>query len=158
MKNKFHQTTQTTATLLIVGTLTIFVQNGFAQESKKNSSQLEQTSNKFKGKLIPMPVGDLDSAFSNVNVQRNPFQKPLESEITNTDDLYLTLKFKGLVKSSNKVLAIIETNDIQKFYSVGEILDNGFLIKSISFEDISVDISNGSKDYRLMLNNYKKSL
>ena len=158
MKNKSQQTTQTSAAILIVGILTIFSQYSFAQEFNKNLPQSKQTLNKFKGSLIPMPIGDLNSALSNVNAQRNPFQKPLESEITNTDDLYLTLKFKGLAKSGNNILAIIESNNNQKFYSVGETLDNGFLIKSISFENISVDISNGSKNYRLMLNKYNKSL
>jgi len=105
-----------------------------------------------------MPIGNLESALSKVNSKRNPFQKPSKTEITNTDDLYLTLQFKGLARSGNKSLAIIQSEGIQKFYAVGDTLNNGFSIKSISFEDISVDVSNGSKNYRLILNNLKKSL
>ncbi len=153
MQNSFHQKLQTFAVFLILGNIGFFGNYGFADELKK-SSKSDQSNNE----LIPMPVGDLKSALTKVNSQRNPFQNPSKSEITNIDDLYLTLKFKGLAKSGNKLLAIIESEDIQKFYAVGDSLNNGFLVKSISFEEISVDISNGSKNYRLILNNLNKSL
>ena len=108
--------------------------------------------------LLPLPTIDIQSIADKVNSQRNPFQKPLESEIFNTEDLYSTLLFKGLANSNDQLFAIIENANIQKFYKVGDTLENGFFIKSISFEDISVDISNGSSEYRLILTNFKNTL
>ena len=157
MKNQIHLTLQASAASLIVGILAISGQNGFADEYKNNLPTLNQTSNEYKERLIPMPIGNKKSASSKVNPKRNPFQKPLKSEMTNIENLYLTLQLRGLAKSKNKSIAIIESEEIQKFYGIGDTLDNGFLIKSISFEDKSVDISNGSKNYRLIFNNFKKS-
>ena len=158
MNNSIHQPFLTSAATLIFGCLIFSGEHSFAEEIKKDLTSSDQIFNKSTDKLTPMPIGNLESALSKVNSKRNPFQIPSKSEITNIDDLYLTLKFKGLAKSGNKLLAIIESEDIQKFYAVGDSLDNGFMIKSISFEDISVDISNGSKNYRLILNKLNKSL
>ena len=143
MQNQTRLSLQITLASLIVGSLTIFGKNGFAEQDKKD--------------LLPLPIGNIESAFSKVNTKRNPFQKPLKSEITNIDDLYSTLQLKGLAKSGNKSLAIIESEKIQGFYGIGDVLENGFTIQSISFEDISVDISNGSKNYRLILNKLNES-
>lgn len=128
------------------------------EENNNNSSSLQQSlSNKKNSKdlLIPMPMGDFGSASERVNINRNPFQDPAKSEITNIDNLHASLQFKGVALSGNKLSAIIKTEDIQKFYEVGDIMENGFTIKSISYEDITVDLSNGSKNYRLTLSNLK---
>ena len=158
MKNQIHLKLQTSAASLIVGILAISGQNGFAEEHNKILPAMNQASNTFEEQLIPMPIGNRKSASSKVNPKRNPFKKPLKSEMTNIEDLFLTLRLKGLAKSSNNSLAIIESEKIQKFYGIGDTLENGFLIQSISFEDISVDISNGSKNYRLILNNLNKAI
>ena len=158
MNNSIPKTVLTSATAVIFGCLLFCGEYSFAEEIKKDLTSSDQILNKSKDKLIPMPIGNLESALSKVNSKRNPFQKPSKAEITNTDDLYLTLQFKGLARSGNKSLAIIQSEGIQKFYAVGDTLDNGFSITSISFEETSVDVSNGSKNYRLILNNLKKSL
>ena len=59
--------------------------------------------------------------------------------------------FKGIARSGSKLLAIIETDNVQKFYEVGDLMDNGFIINSISYEETSVEVSNGSKNYKLIL-------
>ena len=158
MNNFVHQTFLTFTATLLFGCLHFSGQYCFAEEINKDLTSSDQILNNSKYKLIPMPVGNIESAISKVNSKRNPFKNPSKSEITNTDDLYLTLQFKGLAKSRNESIAIIQSEGIQKFYSVGDTLDNGFLIKSISYEDVSVDISNGSRNYRLILNNLKNSL
>ena len=158
MKNSNSQKILTSAASVIFGCLLFSGEYSFAEEINKDLKSSDQILNRSKEKLIPMPIGNLESALSKVNSKRNPFQKPSKAEITNTDDLYLTLQFKGLARSGNKSLAIIQSEGIQKFYAVGDTLNNGFSIKSISFEDISVDVSNGSKNYRLILNNLKNSL
>jgi len=158
MNNSIPKTVLTSAAVAIFGCLFFSGEYSFAEEIKKDLTSSDQILNKSRDKLIPMPIGNLESALSKVNSKRNPFQKPSKTEITNTDDLYLTLQFKGLARSGNKSLAIIQSEGIQKFYAVGDTLNNGFSIKAISFEDISVDVSNGSKNYRLILNNLKKSL
>jgi len=158
MNNVIAQTILNSVSTFIFGCLLFSGDYSFAEEIKKDFTSSDQILNKSKDKLIPMPIGNLESALSKVNSKRNPFQKPSKAENTNTDDLNLTLQFKGLAKSGNKSLAIIQSEGIQKFYAVGDTLDNGFSIKSISFEETSVDVSNGSKNYRLILINLKKSL
>ena len=56
-----------------------------------------------------------------------------------------------MAQSDKKLVAIIETENGQKFYEVGDTLDNGFVIQFISLENVTVDISNGTKKYRLTL-------
>ena len=51
-----------------------------------------------------------------------------------------------MAQSDKKLLAIIETDNGQKFYKVGDTLDNGFVIQFISLENVTVDISNGTKN------------
>ena len=68
------------------------------------------------------------------------------------------MKFKGLVKANEKVMAIIANDNEQKMYTVGDILSNGFTIKSISLNKKTVDISNGFKNYRLTLTYLKNTL
>ena len=85
------------------------------------------------------------------NINRNPFQDPSKSELTNIEDIYSALVFKGIARSGDKLVAIIETDDFQKFYEVGDLMDNGFTIDSISYEETSVEVSNGSRKYKLVL-------
>ena len=130
-----------------------------AEEIKNSNSQLSKINPQTNTyKLIPMPVGDFESASKRVDIKRNPFQDPAKSEMTNIDNLYTALQFKGVVLSGNKLSAIIKTNDVQKFYEIGDIIDNGFTVNSISYEDITVDVSNGSKKYRLTLSKFKNLL
>jgi len=128
------------------------------EEHKNNSLLIEDASNtnKFlKDDLRPMPIGDFKSASERVNIKRNPFQDPAKSELTNIDDIYSALVFKGLARSGDKLVAIIETEDVQKFYEVGDLMDNGFTIDSISYEETSVEVSNGSRKYKLILSGLK---
>ena len=123
-----------------------------------NSLLIEDGSNTnkiLKDDLRPMPIGDFKSASQRVNIKRNPFQDPAKSELTNIDDIYSALVFKGLARSGDKLVAIIETEDVQKFYEVGDLMDNGFTIDSISYEETSVEVSNGSRKYKLILSGLK---
>ena len=130
-----------------------------AQEKKIHSLPIKKESiqpDKSTKDLIPMPSGDINTSSTKVNFNRNPFQEPLKTEFPTIDNLYSSLKFRGLAYSNNKPFAIIETDNNQKFYKVGDSLDNGFVIKFISLDDVTVDISNGSKNYRLSLLDIKK--
>jgi len=125
-----------------------------AAEKKIHSLPIEKELNqpdKPSENLIPMPSGDIDTSSSKVNFYRNPFQEPLKTEFPTIQNLYSSLRFKGLAKSDNKLFAIIETDTGQKFYEVGDKLENGFIINFISLENVTVDIYNGSKKYRLTL-------
>tara|TARA_B100002051_G_C16575626_1_gene554884 strand:+ start:67 stop:492 length:426 start_codon:yes stop_codon:yes gene_type:complete len=119
---------------------------------KKEFNKVE----KYTNDLIPMPAGDIDTSSTKVNFDRNPFQEPLKTEYPTIENLYSSLRFKGLAQSDTKLVAIIETDNGQKFYEVGDTLDNGFVIKLISLENVTVDISNGSKRYRLSLADIEK--
>ena len=109
-------------------------------------------------KLSKMPIGNLDAASKKVQINRNPFQETGEIEFVNVSNLNSYLNFKGLVKSEDKLMAIIATKEGQNLYSVGDSLGSGFFVQSISLENVTVDISNGSKKYRLILSNVKNKL
>lgn len=113
-------------------------------------------SDKPSKELKPMPAGNINGSSIKVNFDRNPFQKPSKAEFPTIQNLYSSLFFKGLAQSEKKVVAIIETENGQKFYEVGDSLENGFSIQSISLENITVDISNGTKNYRLTLSDIQK--
>jgi hypothetical protein len=109
-------------------------------------------------KLSKMPVGNLDSASKKVQINRNPFLEPEEIEFVNISNLNTSMNFKGLVQSQDKLMAIIATKDGQNLYRVGDALGSGFLIQAISLENVTVDISNGFRKYRLFLSNVKNKL
>ena len=131
-----------------------FVTEIHSEEQKNNSLLIEgglNTNKLLKDDLMPMPIGDFKSASQRVNNKRNPFQDPAKSELTNIEDIYSALLFRGIARSGDKLVAIIETDDFQKFYEVGDLMDNGFTINSISYEETSVEVSNGSRNYKLIL-------
>ena len=99
--------------------------------------------------LIPYPVGNIESSSKKVNFDRNPFLNPINIEINNIQDLYAGLDFKGIAQTQSQTIAIISVNNKQKTYKVGDKLDNGFLIQSISLEKGTVDIGNGRNSFRL---------
>ena len=147
--------------IIFLGLFSIIDQGNFAQSLKEKSSQDIQTNNKYSrdnDTLLPMPLGDFNSASRKVDIDRNPFKLQSIYEFPIISNINSNLKFKGIVHSDKKTKAIIEIAGIQKFYKEGELLSNGFLIKSISLQNKSVDISDGTKNFRLILNNFKNSL
>tara|TARA_E500000331_G_scaffold227897_1_gene218119 strand:- start:6787 stop:7287 length:501 start_codon:yes stop_codon:yes gene_type:complete len=106
--------------------------------------------------LIPMPIGQFDEAFKKVKSSRDPFQDTPIVESNNLEVLKSALRFKGIVKSGDDLLVMIKTTKGQEFYKVGDSLGNGFLIKGISQKDLTVDISNGFRFYRLSLYSLSK--
>ena len=131
----------------------------FARENKNHSLPIKREFNELEKNnkdLLPMPAGDINSSSNKVNFNRNPFQEPLKTEYPTIENLYSSLRFKGLAQSDTKLVAIIETDNGQKFYEVGDTLDNGFVIQLISLENVTVDISNGNKRYRLSLADIEK--
>ena len=105
-----------------------------------------------------MPMGDINTSSKKVNYERNPFQEPTESQFSTMENLYKSLRLKGLAKTDNELFAIIEIDNNEKFYKVGDTLKNGYIISLISLENFGVDISNGSKNLRLTLANIEKLL
>ena len=159
MKNLFLKKLHKFGLLFLVSYLFCDVNILIAQEKIIHSlpikEQFNESDNPSKD-LKPMPAGDINTSSTKVNFDRNPFQKPSKSEFPTIQNLYSSLFFKGLAQSEKKVVAIIETENGQKFYKVGDSLENGFSIQSISIENITVDISNGTKNYRLTLADIQK--
>ena len=154
MKNLFLKKLNKILLIIIFGPILFESSLLCAREQKIHSLPIKKYSKEIKEftqDLIPMPVGDINSSSIKVNYDRNPFQEPLKIKFPTVENLYSSLKFKGLAKSEEKLVAIIETVNGQKFYGVGDTLDNGFVIQLISLENVSVDISNGTKKYRLTL-------
>ena len=98
-----------------------------------------------------MPVGKIDIASSKVVSTRNPFQEPSILEAGNQKALNSEILFTGIAKSGDTMVAMIKTKQGQKAYKVGDSLGNGFTITSISSDDLTVDISDGSRSYRISL-------
>tara|TARA_Y100000589_G_scaffold44680_1_gene37625 strand:- start:5991 stop:6479 length:489 start_codon:yes stop_codon:yes gene_type:complete len=121
-----------------------------------NDSADQVNKQQFENILLPMPSGDYNSSSLKVLKGRNPFNEITSSDSEDIDNVYESIKFKGVAKSKNIEYAIIESNQIQKFYRSGDVLHNGFLIKSISIKNATVDISNGLKNYRLSLIGFSK--
>tara|TARA_Y100000813_G_C23936298_1_gene245825 strand:+ start:154 stop:552 length:399 start_codon:yes stop_codon:yes gene_type:complete len=124
-----------------------------AEQKEIHSLPINQNfqADKSTKELIPMPAGDINTSSNKVNFNRNPFQKPSKNEFPTLENLYSSLKFRGLAKSEDNLFAVIETENSQKFYKVGDSLENGFVIQFISIDDLTVEISNGNKNYRLSL-------
>ena len=154
MKNLFLKKLHKFGLLFLVSYIPCDVNIIFAQEKIIHSLPIKEQlyeGDKSAIDLMPMPAGDINTSAIKVNFDRNPFQKPSKSEFPTIQNLYSSLLFKGLAQSDKKLVAIIETENGQNFYEVGDSLENGFTIKSISLEKITVDISNGTKNYRLTL-------
>ena len=159
MKNLLFKKLNKYSLLVFLFYLFYQVPNVSSQEKKIHSLPIKKEfvqADDFKEDLIPMPVGDLKNSSNKVNFNRNPFQEPVKTEFPTIENLYSSLKFRGLAKSENNLFAIIETDKSQKFYKVGDSLDNGFVIQFISLDNVTVDISNGSKNYRLSLVDIEK--
>ena len=154
MKISFLKKLNKFAFLITLGPLLVQVDFLCAREPIIHSLPIKKEFNEVEKQsknLIPLPIGDINSSSLKVNFERNPFQKPSKTEYPAIENLYSNLKFRGLAQSDKKPLAIIETVNGQKFYGVGDTLDNGFIIQLISLENVTVDITNGTKKYRLTL-------
>mgnify|MGYP001270873015 CR=1 FL=1 len=158
MKNLLFKKLNKYSLLVFLFYLFYQVPNVSSQEKKIHSLPIKQKfieEDKFAKDLIPMPAGDINKSAMKVNFDRNPFQKPSKSEFPTIQNLYSSLLFKGLAQSDKKLFAIIETEKGQSFYEVGDSLENGFTIQSISLQNTTVDITNGTKNYRLTLADIK---
>ena len=109
-------------------------------------------------KGLEIPLGNFESAYKRVKSNRNPFQDPIQSDFSKVSNINSVLQFKGIVKSGDKLKAILYTKDGQSLYKVGDQIGNGFLIKSISIQNKSVDISNDLKNFRLTFSSFNNQL
>ena len=159
MKNQSIKKIYKVAFVIIFGCF-LYV-DSYSKENNSHLPPVQIVGNNFENastELLPMPIGDVEAAAAKVTFERNPFDEPSKAEYPISSNLNSNLQFKGLVQSNNIVRAIIKTEDGQKFYGVGDKLSNGFSIIAISLEETTVDLSNGSKKFRLTLSSLKSSL
>ena len=129
-----------------------------AKNTSKETSSLERAEileSSPANELIPMPTGQIDIALTKVERTRDPFQEAPVTESSNIDLLRSAIEFNGIAKSGETLVAIIKTEEGQKFYKIGDRLDNGFIIEKISETDLTADISNGIKSYRLSIERFR---
>jgi len=146
--------------LFFIGSFCLILPSSFSEQNDsvkfiKDNPNLKNK-NQLDNILLPMPNGDYNSSYLKVVKGRNPFNEISSSDSEAIDNVYELITFKGVAKSKDIEYAIIESNKIQKFYRIGDALDNGFIIKSISIKNTTVDITNGLKDYRLSLSSILK--
>ena len=121
MKNLFLKKFHKLFLLITFSPMLLDVNVLLARENTIHSLPIKKEFNeveKYTNNLIPMPAGDIDSSSIKVNFDRNPFQEPLKTEYPTIENLYSSLRFKGLAQSDKKLVAIIETDKGQKFYKV----------------------------------------
>ena len=142
-----------------ISTLSLLGTENIAGEFKNEDlSKKINTDVKFNNVLLEIPTGNFESASNRVKSNRNPFQDPIQSDFSKVSNINSVLQFKGIVKSGDKLKAILYTKDGQSLYKVGDQIGNGFLIKSISIQKNSVDISNNLKNYRLSFSSLNNQL
>ncbi len=146
-------------TSLILGSNTGFAISSNNQTNKEPKSLHSLPINKPSSysamtleKLLPMPTSDVNDAAATVDSLKNPFRSIDAGFSGGATGLPQGLQFTGVAQASNSsVVAMIVTAIGQEAYEVGDVIGNGFKITSISIDDTTVDISNGSKDYRLSI-------
>jgi len=144
---------------LFLGTSAVAASTKNNQELNKKTLSLKEKVTLIEAssqKLLPMPLGQFDEASKKVRSTRDPFQNTPGIESNNLEVLKSALILKGIIKSGNNLLAMIKTTKGQDFYKVGDSLGNGFFVKGISSKDVTVDISNGYRFYRLSLYSLNK--
>ena len=124
------------------------------RENAPSQKKLEAVKSFPMKELIPMPSGKLDIALAKVESTRDPFQEAPVTESSNINLLGSAIEFRGIAKSGNTLKAIIKTKKGQKFYKVGDRIENGFIIEQISDTEVTADISNGIRNYRLSIEKF----
>ena len=166
MRNHLCRRISIKGTVLILGVFSLFGASIVIANTQEGQNMGNEKALSFDEKgssvpvlsqdLIPMPLGQLDEAAKKVQSSRDPFQNTPAIESNNLEALKSALSLKGLVKSGDSLLVMIKTSKGKEFYKVGDSLGNGFFIKDISQKDLTVDISNGFKYYRLSLSGLNK--
>ena len=121
-------------------------------ESKIHNLPIENSSNNsFNGKdiLKPYPLSSLSVAAKSVNNKRNPF-----SEIAkNKSDIFINpnkyFKLNGIIKSGTITKVMLSNTKGVKLYKEGDYVNKDFKIKTISFEEETVLITNGEREFNL---------
>ncbi len=159
MKNLFLKIFYKFSISASIGIISFLGTENIAGEFKnENLSKKNNTDIQFKNALLEMPKGNFESASKRVKSNRNPFHDPIQSDFSKVSNINSVLQFKGIVKSGDKLKAILYTKDGQSLYKVGDQIGNGFLIKSISIQNNSVEISNNLKGYRLSFPGFNNEL
>ena len=161
MGNFLYQSSYIGRSFLIFSIFSLLGTSPVIADTQPSKEMLSEDTQSLKGKeasleasaqeLLPMPLGQIEEASKKVQSFRDPFQDTPAIESSNLEILRSALSFKGLVKSGDILLAMIKTKNGQELYKVGDSLGNGFFIKDISQQDVTVDISNGYRFYRLSL-------
>ena len=102
--------------------------------------------------LKPYPLSSINVAAKSVNSNRNPFSNLTKSQSNFTLDPSLNYKLTGIALSGNIQKAILSSSNGVKFYSVGENINEEYKVKEISFDEQKVLLTNGDKDYELIIN------
>ena len=163
-KNLFTRTSFISLAFLLIAAFSSV--NAFSRNSQEKSKSDNTNSSSLEGRrlsqtsspkvLMPMPTGQRDIASTKVESSRDPFQETPIVESSNIELLSSAIEFNGIAKSGETLVAVIKTEKGQHFYKVGDKLENGFLVKDISGTEVTVDISNGSKSYRLSFQGFRE--
>ena len=102
--------------------------------------------------LKPYPLSSIKVSAQSVNSNRNPFTNLIKSDDFSELDPSLSYKLTGIVLSDSKLKAILSSSNGVKFYSIGDSINKEYKIKQIAFDDKKVVLTNGDKEYVLIIN------
>ena len=102
--------------------------------------------------LKPYPLSSINVAAKSVNSNRNPFSNLTKSQSKSILDPRLNYRLTGIALSGSIQKAILSTSNGIKFYGIGENINEEYKIKQISFNEKKVVLTNGDKDYELIIN------
>ncbi len=103
-------------------------------------------------KLLKMPSSELEEASKSVLSSRNPFLGIYSTQTSILRELPKGLRLTGIAKVGSSIVAMIDSYTGEKVYKIGSMIGSQFKITKISPNTESVEISNGTNKYRLMIN------
>ena len=97
--------------------------------------------------LKPIPDFDL-SKTKKIKTKKNPFLIENQTDENNTSYFLNNLNVSGIINIDNELMTVVSSNYGIDIYKVGELIGEGYLVKSINSNPASVVITN-NKNTRL---------
>ena len=97
--------------------------------------------------LKPIPDFDL-SKTKKIKTKKNPFLIENQTDENNTSYFLNNLNVSGIINIDNELMTVVSSNYGIDIYKVGELIGDGYIVKSINSNPASVVITN-NKNTRL---------
>ena len=102
--------------------------------------------------LKPYPLSSINVSSKSVDSNRNPFLTLNKNQSNFILNPNLEYKLTGIALSASIPKAILSSSNGVKFYGIGENINKEYRIKQILFDEKKIVLTNGDKDYELIIN------